>query len=186
MVPAKKPAVFLDRDGVLVIPTFRDGRSFAPTSLEDFEIYPDARDCLDRLKAAGFLLVVATNQPDVGKGLVARGVVDEMHRRLLAALPLDGIKVCFHRQDEGCLCRKPQPYLLLEAAHEMDIDLSASIMIGDRASDIEAGRAAGCHTIHIDWGYTAEPAPKDVDIVAANLTEAIDRLLTCRREIVTR
>ncbi|WP_413992684.1 D-glycero-alpha-D-manno-heptose-1,7-bisphosphate 7-phosphatase [Labrys okinawensis] len=173
----RKPAIFLDRDGVLVIPTFRDGRSFAPTSLQNFVIYPEARACLDRLKRAGFLLVVVTNQPDVGKGVVERTVVDEMHRRLCAALPLDSVKVCFHRQDEKCLCRKPKPYLLLEAAREMNIDLSASVMIGDRASDVEAGRSAGCRTIHIDWGYTAEPAPKDVDIITTSLTEATNRLL---------
>ncbi|GLS22700.1 D,D-heptose 1,7-bisphosphate phosphatase [Labrys miyagiensis] len=186
MASAGKPAIFLDRDGVLVIPTFRDGRSFAPTSLENFVIYPEARACLDRLKGAGFLLVVVTNQPDVGNGVVERAVVDEMHRRLRVALPLDSVKVCFHRQDENCACRKPKPYLLLEAAREMNIELSASVIIGDRVSDIEAGRSAGCRTIHIDWGYTAEPAPKDVDIVATSLTEATDRLLTPQREMATR
>jgi D-glycero-D-manno-heptose 1,7-bisphosphate phosphatase len=109
--------------------------------------------------------------------VVARTIVDEMHLRLCRSLPLDAIKVCFHRQDEKCACRKPRPSLLFQAADEMTIDLSASVMIGDRASDIEAGRSAGCRTAFIDLGYTAEPPPKHVDFVASSLTEATDWVL---------
>ena len=89
-------AVFLDRDGVLVVPHFRDGQSFAPRQLEDFRLYDDAVEATHRLKAAGFLLVVVTNQPDVGNGLVERSVVEAMHKELLARLPLDDIEACYH------------------------------------------------------------------------------------------
>jgi len=173
-------AVFLDRDGVLVVPSFRNGRSFAPTTLEQFEIYPEAPECLSRLKQAGFLLVVVTNQPDVGAGRVRREIIEEMHMRLRQALPLDAIKVCFHRQNENCTCRKPLPGLLLEAADELVVDLANSVMIGDRASDVEAGFAAGCSTVFIDLNYTAETPPKRVDFTAAGLTEAVNWLLRHR------
>ncbi len=164
-------AVFLDRDGVLVVPEFRDGRSFAPRRLEDFALYPDAAGSLDALHRAGWLLVVVTNQPDVGNGLVARAVVEAMHDRLNAALPLAAIKACCHRQQDGCDCRKPQPGMLRDAAAELDIDLRASIMVGDRWSDIAAGRAAGCRTVFIDRGYDERP-PDGPDAVVGSMAAA--------------
>jgi D-glycero-D-manno-heptose 1,7-bisphosphate phosphatase len=154
--PKLRKAVFLDRDGVIVVPEFRDGRSFAPRRLVDYRFYPGAATALTRLKEAGYLLVVVTNQPDVGRGLISDDVLDEMHRRLRAALPVDSVKVCRHTQEERCPCRKPQPGMLLESAVELGILLADSYMVGDRGSDVEAGRAAGCRTIFIDLGYTSE------------------------------
>src|SRR6266849_4837679 len=87
--------VFLDRDGVILIPEFRDGRSFAPRTLGGFRLYPDAPASLQKLKRAGFLLAVVTNQPDVGDGLTARSEVEAMHEHMRQALPVDVIKVCF-------------------------------------------------------------------------------------------
>jgi len=84
--------VFLDRDGVNVVPHFRDGRSFAPRRLEDFRLYPEAAASLQRLKRAGFLLAVVTNQPDVGHGLIPRTEVDAMHAIMTRELPLDAWK----------------------------------------------------------------------------------------------
>ena len=109
-------AVFLDRDGVLVIPEIRDGRSYAPRSIGAFKIYPSAAESLARLKAAGYLLVVVTNQPDIGNGLVSVDVVNEMHRLMAQALPIDRIEMCPHSQSEACGCRKPKPQMLLDAA----------------------------------------------------------------------
>jgi len=149
-------AVFLDRDGVLVVPDFREGRSFAPRQITDFRLYEDAAACLERMKAAGFRLVVVTNQPDVGNGLVKRAVVAEMHRRLMAALPIEAIEVCYHVAADNCDCRKPKPGMLHRAAHRLGLDCARSIMIGDRRSDVAAGRAAGCRTIFIDLGYRCE------------------------------
>jgi D-glycero-D-manno-heptose 1,7-bisphosphate phosphatase len=169
-------AVFLDRDGVLVVPEFRDGRSFAPRRLEDFGFYASAKQCVERLKAADYRLVVVTNQPDVGNGLVAQSVVEEMHQRLLRELPVDEIRVCYHRQDDDCSCRKPRPGLLLEAAARLGLDLSRSVMIGDRASDVDAGIAAGCKTVFIDLGYR-EPRPERADFVVTSLSEATEIVL---------
>ena len=173
----RQPAVFLDRDGVLVRPDFRDGRSFAPMTLDGFSILPEARPCLDRLKSAGFRLIVVTNQPDVGAGRVARDIVANMHEQLCAALPIDDVRVCFHTREDACDCRKPLPGMLTQAAHENNVDLSASIMIGDRASDIVAGEAAGCRTAFIDLGYTAEKPPAHADFVAQTLGEVTEWIL---------
>lgn len=171
-------AVFLDRDGVLVIPEFRDGRSYAPTSLEKFAVYPDAAPSVRRLKQAGYKVVVVTNQPDVGAGRVARSVVEEMHARLESEMAPDAIKACYHTKEQDCDCRKPKPGMLLEAASEMNIDLGASVMVGDRASDIEAGARAGCLTAFIDLGYTSELPPENPDRKVESLAAATDWILS--------
>jgi D-glycero-D-manno-heptose 1,7-bisphosphate phosphatase len=176
MVMATK-AIFLDRDGVIVIPEFRDGRSFAPTRLEAFQFYPDAFESLSRLKAAGYKLVVVTNQPDVGKGLVSVDTINEMHRRISQALPIDRIEMCPHAQFEACDCRKPKPGMLLNAARHCGIDLAASVMVGDRSSDVEAGRAAGCKTVFIDLDYVSELKPASPDYTVHSLAEAADVIL---------
>jgi D-glycero-D-manno-heptose 1,7-bisphosphate phosphatase len=180
VIAGKTPrkAVFLDRDGVIVVPEFRDGCSFAPRSLDGFRVYPDAAASLQKLKRAGFLLAVVTNQPDVGHGLIARSEVDAMHELIARDLPVDAIKTCFHRQGENCACRKPKPGMLLEAAGELGIDLMQSFMVGDRKSDMEAGRAAGCATVFIDLGYHAEPAPEAPDYVVHSIAEAADIIIT--------
>src|SRR5262249_1010768 len=142
--PARKlrPAVFLDRDGVLVIPEFRERRSYAPRRLEDFRLYPEAAASLQRLKRAGFLLAVVTNQPDVGKGLTPQSQVEARHGILMGELPVDALRACFHRQGDDCACRKPKPGMILDIASELGVDLAGSFMVGDRGSDVEAGRAA--------------------------------------------
>jgi D-glycero-D-manno-heptose 1,7-bisphosphate phosphatase len=168
------PAVFLDRDGVLVVPEFRDGRSFAPRDLANYVFYPDAAAAVTALKSAGFLTVVVTNQPDIGAGLIAAETVEEMHRRLKAAMPLDAIRVCPHTRQDKCDCRKPAPGLLTKAAEEFGIDLSRSYMVGDRSSDVEAGKAAGCRTVFIDLGYTTEPRPSDADWTTGSIGAAAE------------
>jgi D-glycero-D-manno-heptose 1,7-bisphosphate phosphatase len=170
-------AVFLDRDGVLTIPEFRDGRSFAPRHLADFRLYDTAGESLASLKNAGFRLVVVTNQPDVGNGLIDKAVVEEMHRRLAEELPVDAIEVCYHRQRDGCDRRKPKAGMIWRAAERLRLDCGRSFIIGDRASDVEAGRGAGCTTIFIDLGYTDEHSVHP-DFVAGSLSEATKIILS--------
>lgn len=170
-------AVFLDRDGVLVIPEFRNGRSYAPRTLETYTLYDDAKPCLDRLKAAGFLLVVVTNQPDVGAGLVSPHDLEDMHRQLRAALPVDQIETCTHTADQGCECRKPKPGMLLRASERLGINRSRSFMVGDRASDAAAGLAAGCRAAFLDHSYTAETGPTYADFRATSLPAITDWIL---------
>lgn len=172
-----RKAVFLDRDGVLSRSDVRDGKPYAPTRLEDFDILPDVPDALHALKQERFLLVVVTNQPDVGNGHVDRAVVEDMNARLSRDLPIDAVKVCYHGQADGCDCRKPKPGMILDAAKEFDIDLAASFMVGDRWSDVDAGRNAGCRTVFIDRGY-GERRPESPDFTAASIGEAAEMIRT--------
>ena len=171
-----RPAVFLDRDGVIVASETRDGKGYSPRTPEAFEIYSDAEYHLSRLKDAGYLLVVVTNQPDIARGLMAANILDEMHRRLVDALPVDLIVACPHDNDDHCPCRKPKPGMLLDAAGRLNIDLGASIMVGVRTGDIEAGRAAGCRTAFIDFDY-CDPKPADANFMVRSLGEAVDAIL---------
>jgi D-glycero-D-manno-heptose 1,7-bisphosphate phosphatase len=169
-------AVFLDRDGVLNRAVVRNGRPYPPDSLEAFEILPGVPDAVTRLHDAGYLLIGATNQPDVARGTQRREVVEAMNSLLVEKMPISEIFVCYEDGDD-CPRRKPNPGLLLEAAEIYRIKLAASFMIGDRWRDIEAGRRAGCRTVFIDLGYD-EPRPDpDADFVAADLPQAVDWIL---------
>lgn len=165
-------AVFLDRDGVLNEAVVRDGRPYPPARLEDLKVIPDAREALAQLKAAGFLLVVVTNQPDVAKGTQSRPAVEAMNDALRAELPIDDFFVCWHDDRDACSCRKPKPGLLLDAAARYGIDLAASFMVGDRWRDIDAGAAAGCRTVLIERDYrergpSAEPNFRAISLLSA-------------------
>ena len=164
-------AVFLDRDGVLNRAVVRDGRPYPPDSVDALEILPGVAEALDRLRAAGFLNIVVTNQPDVATGKQRREAVEAIHARLSEKLTLDAIKVCYHADADRCSCRKPKPGMLLEAARELDVNLAASYLIGDRWRDVEAGRAAGCRVLFIDYGYV-EKMPEKPYISVQSLSEA--------------
>jgi D-glycero-D-manno-heptose 1,7-bisphosphate phosphatase len=125
------------------------------------------------LKRLGYLLVVVTNQPEVGRGTLTLGALEEMHTALRAQLPLDDILCCFHDDAAGCECRKPGPGLLLEAARRYGIDLAGSFLIGDRWRDIEAGAAAGCRTVWSDYGYRERAPGVLADARVESLGEAV-------------
>ena len=146
-------AVFLDRDGVLNRAHVRGGKPYPPPSLADLEILPGVADACRAFRDAGLRAIVVTNQPDVATGKQERTVVDAIHARLMRELALDDIKACYCVEGDDCDCYKPKPGLLLEAAREWSIDLAQSFMVGDRWRDIAAGRAVGCRTYFIDYGY---------------------------------
>ena len=155
----RQRAVFLDRDGTLnrYVGFLR--------RLEDFELLPGAAEAVRLLNRAGYLAIVATNQPVVARGEVSLDELREIHNKMETLLGqegayLDGIYVCPHHPDRGfpgerteykivCDCRKPKPGLLLQAAEDFHIDLAQSWMIGDSESDLEAGKAAGCRVAAI-------------------------------------
>lgn len=170
-------AVFLDRDGVINRVFVRNGKPFSPQGLADFELLPGVREAVQALRDAGFRVIVATNQPDVGAGRQTRAVVEAMHARLRAELPVDDIKVCYHTDADGCTCRKPKPGMLLDAAKEWNIDLASSVMVGDRWRDVEAGKAAGCRTILVQNSYD-ERAAEGFDAAVSSLLEASRLILT--------
>ena len=176
---SRRRAVFLDRDGVLTVPEFRNGRSYAPRTLDAFRLYPDAEPSVRDLKDAGFIVIVATNQPDVGAGLVEQGVIEEMHARLRAAVGVDDIEVCYETRSQASDRRKPGFGMLLSAARGWGLDLASSYLVGDRHSDVQAALGAGCVPIFIDLGYT-EPPPTEQAATVGSLREAADWIL--RRE----
>ncbi len=169
-------AVFLDRDGVINANLERNGKPVAPTTLAEFRILPGVVEAARRLKDAGFLLVIATNQPDVRNGLTPQPTMEAMHDEIRRLLPIDDIMICLHNDADNCACRKPKPGLLLEAASKHGIDLGSSYFIGDRWKDVHAGKAAGCRTIFVDYGYVQDQ-PAEPDKTVRSLAEATDYIL---------
>lgn len=174
----KRKAVFLDRDGVINRVFMRDGKPRAPSLVEDFEFYPGVPEAIEQLRNAGFLLVVVTNQPDVARGWQKLEVVEQMNQIVLDRLGVHDIRVCYHVNEDGCLCRKPSPGMLVSAAEEWSIDLSGSFMVGDRYSDIVAGRGAGCRTVLVGEGDAEEAVTPDYQVesllaAAAVIVEAL-------------
>ena len=131
----------------------RYGHPYPPPSLDTLEIQPDVTKALNLLEDSEFLLIVVTNQPDVGRGTQKRETVEKMHTYLLNQLPLDDIYVCWHGQDGECECRKPSSGMLFQAEKKYGIDFKQSYLIGDRWKDIDAGKKVGCKTIFLDYQY---------------------------------
>jgi len=169
-------AVFLDRDGVINAAVVRDGKPYPPANLAALEVLPGVPEALQRLRDAGYVLVVVTNQPDVARGKTPRATIDEIHAHLKATLPLDAIYACFHDDAEKCACRKPAPGMLLDAARDLHLDLSQSFMVGDRWRDTDAGIAAGCRAVFINRNYQ-ERKPTAFDIEVSSLVEAAGWIL---------
>jgi histidinol-phosphate phosphatase family protein len=137
------PAIFLDRDGVIIEHRPNYVRSWA-----DVEFIPGIFPALARLATTGYQNVIITNQAGIGRGLFTRKTVDEINCRIGQEIirangRIDGIYTCPHLPEDCCACRKPRPGLILQAAEELDLDLANSILIGDNLSDIQAGQAAG-------------------------------------------
>jgi D-glycero-D-manno-heptose 1,7-bisphosphate phosphatase len=155
-VTAKRRAVFLDRDGVLVQAAPLKAYAHGPNTLEDFFLLPDIADPVRRIHDAGFLTVLATNQPAIARGQMNWETLNEMHRLLRAAVPLDEIAVCPHTDADRCLCRKPKPGMLLATAERLHIDLAGSYFVGDTHRDVDAALAAGVTPILLDWPYNQD------------------------------
>ena len=178
-----RPAVFVDRDGVLI----REVDHL--TSASQIDILPGVPESLRRLRDAGWVIVVVTNQSVVARGMVTEEGLREIHHALEAQLTarraaLDAIYYCPHHPEGAvaayrvvCDCRKPLPGLLLRAAADLGIDLPGSVMVGDAMSDIEAGRRAGCRTVLLRAGWMPELTAPAADHVAAALAGAADWIL---------
>ena len=171
-------AVFLDSDGVINEAIVREGKAYAPTTVEELHIPDEVKPALDRLKKAGFLLLCVSNKPDVARGLMTQKNVDAIMAKFRQTLPLDDIFLCMS-PDTTNPSYKPNPGLLLEGAKKYAVDLKESYMIGDRFRDVGAGKNAGCKkTIWINRHYN-EPDPNPpADFTANSLEEAVDWLLT--------
>ncbi len=147
-----RPAVFLDRDGVICY-----NRSDYVKSLDEFVFLPGALAALHRLAALPHAIVVVSNQSAIGRGLVSRQIVDAINQQMVAEITahggrVDAIHLCPHRPDEACSCRKPRPGLLLRAAEEMHLDLAQSYVVGDALADVQAALAVGACPILVLTG----------------------------------
>jgi D-glycero-D-manno-heptose 1,7-bisphosphate phosphatase len=172
----RRSAVFLDRDGVLLRSDVRAGIPRPPSCIEEMEILPGVSAALHRLAAAGYRLIVVTNQPDVARGMQQRCEVERINAALRSVLPIEAVYVCYHDNVDQCICRKPAPGLLVWAAEEHQIDLPSSFMIGDRWSDVVAGERAGCRTLLIHRPYSQAERCMPGAFVA-DLLEGSERIL---------
>ena len=170
-------AVFLDRDGVINQAVVRNGKPYPPARLDEVRLTADAAEALKRLKERGFLLIVVTIQPDVRRGTTSKQTVEEIHAALAGQLPIDEFFICYHDDADGCECRKPLPGLLFQASQQYGITLRQSFLIGDRWRDIEAGAAAGCRTVLIDYGYHEQKPARPPDATALSLLEAVNWII---------
>ncbi|SDS25780.1 HAD-IIIA family hydrolase [Opitutus sp. GAS368] len=183
----KRRAVFLDRDGTLNAPLVREGRPYPPATVVEFQLLPGVAEGCRQLHAAGYVLVVATNQPDVGRGTQPQAVVEAMHAHLRQLIPeIARIEVCYapgrgvgHPDDRR---RKPEPGMLTDAAQALGLDLAGSWMIGDRWRDVDCGARAACRTVFIDRGYD-EPLRQKPDFTARTFTEAAGIVLAQSKAI---
>jgi D-glycero-D-manno-heptose 1,7-bisphosphate phosphatase len=157
-------AVFLDRDGVINQTVFRRGAQRAPQDLTEWAWIDGVHETLRTLSERGYTLIVCTNQPDVVRGWQSREQVDEFHALIERELPVARIYACFHDNTAACDCRKPKPGMLLQAGRDLSVELAGSWMIGDRSSDIEAGRAAGCRTVLMRGHVPSELCTADHEI----------------------
>ena len=169
-------AVFLDRDGVIVKASVRNGKAYAPTKIKDLRIYKFSANCIDKLKKKGFKIIVVTNQPDVGNNIVSKNTLKKMHIVLKKKTKVNQIYACVHTSKEKCKCRKPLPGMLLKAGKQHKINFKKSYMVGDRLIDIKCGKKVGCKTIFINRNYK-EKKPSSKILSVKNLKEATDSIL---------
>ena len=179
MATKGKPAVFLDRDGVL---TKEKGYV---CSVEEMEIFPYAAECIQYIKSKGYLAIVITNQSGVARGFFTEEELLKMNRYLQDMTGIDAIYYCPHHPDGSiagykriCQCRKPDTGLLMRACEGFDIDMDNSYMVGDRAVDIITGQKAGIKTILLESGYGTERMEAEVtaDYVVDDLRDILDLL----------
>lgn len=156
-----RKAVFLDRDGVVNELVYHpdEGIVDSPFTVPQFRLLPGIGEAIEMLRGMGYCVVLASNQPGIAKGHMTRETFDKISARMRDELDgqgcrLDGEYYCFHHPEArfeqlraSCECRKPKPGLLIQAARELDIDLSRSWMVGDGLTDVQAGKKAGCRTI---------------------------------------
>jgi D-glycero-D-manno-heptose 1,7-bisphosphate phosphatase len=180
--PNKQPAVFVDRDGTLI-----EEVDYLST-VEMTRLFPFTRRALIKLKESGFLIIVATNQSGIGRGIFEESAMHDVHAHLSSQLEglLDAFYFCPHLPCDGCDCRKPLTGMVEAAMTEFDIDIAGSWMIGDKKSDVEMGKNAGMGSALVLTGYGRSEAGDgrseagdghSADIVAQNLGEAVDEIL---------
>jgi D-glycero-D-manno-heptose 1,7-bisphosphate phosphatase len=169
-----KPAVFVERDGILNSVTAVGRQQVSPLTREQFQVKTEVVPLLHELKAAGLLIIVTTNQPGVSRGHLSRRELDRMHQNLLATFAVDDLLVCPHEDADHCHCRKPRPGLLIEAAHKWNIDLNRSFVMSDKWQDAEAARRAGATSLLVESPWLGDGHH---DFVLPDLPTLVEKLL---------
>lgn len=175
-------ALFLDRDGVLdELVFYKDSNGWgAPRRPEDLQLRPRVREALDLAAANGWMIFVITNQPDAAKGKTTLESLHAVHRKLLEDLggaPIQEFFYCFHRAEDRCECRKPQPFFVLQAARKYAIDLGQSWFVGDVDTDVEAGKRAGTRTALLEYPHSrSRRGSQQPDWVCRDLDHFVHRL----------
>ncbi len=178
-----RPAVFLDRDGVI-----NQNHHDYVKSWAEFAFLPNVFTPLQRLAHSQFAIIIISNQSAIGRGLTSVATVEDINRRMAAEIArhggrIDSLYYCPHRPDENCACRKPRPALLQRAAAQLDLDLVRSFLIGDAVSDVEAALNAGCRPILVLTGRGREqlsllpPAVRARCHISPDLAAAVDYIL---------
>ncbi len=183
VVGCATPAIFLDRDGVIIA-----DRSDYVRSHRDVQLLPGSIDALARLAASSYAVIVVTNQSAVGRGLLALEKMLEINRQLMDRLAslggkVDASYICPHAPEVGCPCRKPAPGMLLDASAELGLDLASSFLVGDAVTDLMAARAACVRGMLVRTGRGAEQSQllaareRAASVVVADLSGAVDQIL---------
>lgn len=172
-------AIFLDRDGVINKAVTRGPDWIgSPRDLHEWEWTEHIQEGVRKLHDAGYLLIVVTNQPEIVRQQTTPAQLTALHDLMRKGLPeLDDVYACVHDDRNSCTCRKPKPGMLLEAAKKWNIDLKNSWMVGDRAKDVEAGKAAWCKTCLIEYNYTYKCDP---DLTCKNVLEFAEKITAIR------
>jgi D-glycero-D-manno-heptose 1,7-bisphosphate phosphatase len=172
-----KLGVFIERDGVLNQARLERQQQVSPLTLEEFRLNLDAVPLLKKLKTAGLMLIVTTNQPGISRGYQNRRELDRMHDLLRRSLPVDDIFTCPHDEADRCPCRKPKPGLLVEAGFKWHIDLDRSFVISDKWQDAEAARAAGSTSLLIQSPWVGKVHR---DFLVPDLATVVEKILQLR------
>ena len=165
MVRKSKKAIFLDRDGVLNKPIIKNGKSYAPIKINDFKLYPKVVDICKKIKK-NYLLIVITNQPDVGKKKIKYSDLKIMHKKLFDKILYDDIFVSTSVSNKSWY-KKPNPGMLIKAVKKYNIDIKKSFLVGDRWKDIMAADKIGCRSIFIDRKYKELKPTKQIATVGS-------------------
>ena len=173
-----RPAVFIERDGILNEVSLQGRHFTTPLTFADFRMKLDAVEPLQRLRTGGFLLIVTSNQPGLSRGHLSRRELDLMHQFLRAKFPVDDILICPHEEVDRCPCRKPRPGLLKEAAFQWKIDLPHSYVIGTTWQDAEVAMAAGCTSLLIDSPWIGNTHH---DCLVSDLGSAVEKIFSLRQ-----
>src|SRR5437867_500378 len=168
-----KSGVFFERDGVLNLAKVERGHQVSALSLDEFQVNPAALEPLQKLKAAGFVLVATTNQPGLSRGYLPRRELDRMHAMLKERLPLDDILVCPHDEMDRCPCRKPQAGLLVEAAFKWRLDLERSYVVSDKWQDAQAAHIVGAKSLLLRSPWIGKGHH---DFVLSNLSDLVQKI----------